>query len=303
VRRHHMVNVTFWGVRGSTPCPSRANVRYGGNTACVTIEAPGLDPIICDLGTGLRFYGEQVMAERSKNPNGEVEVEGFRALALVTHLHWDHVQGLPFFDPIHLPDTSLAVYGRADDDDTLGDAFGRFMRPPFFPITAVQLIGDVSFHDFVDSELTWGRARVIARDVPHTGPTNGYRIEVDGRSIVYISDHQQPDDIDEIAPEVLELCANADLLIHDAQYDDTEFVQKADWGHCTVEYAVKVAARSGARRLVLFHHDPAHHDVIMDDLLAGARRMAEGTTIEEVLAAQEGLTVAFEAVSSELNPV
>lgn len=281
-----MVNVTFWGVRGSTPCPSEANVRYGGNTSCVTVEAAGLDPIVLDLGTGLRCYGRQVMEQKGD--------EGFRALVLVTHLHWDHVQGLPFFDPVHCPDTDLTILGRGDDG-TLADAFGRFMRPPFFPITAVDLIGSVHFDDFVDAETEWGRARIIARDVPHTGPTNGYRIEIDGRSIAYISDHQQPADSHRVAPSVLELAADVDLLIHDAQYTVEEFGPKSDWGHCTVDYAVEVAKQSGARRLALFHHDPSHDDEAMDRIVADARAMAEGSSIEEVFAGQEGLRVGFEA--------
>jgi len=280
-----MVNVTFWGVRGSTPCPGEANARYGGNTACVSVEAPGLDPIVCDLGTGLRYFGQRLMDERSGD-------EPLRVLALVTHLHWDHIQGLPFFDPVHQPDTTLVVRGRADEG-TLGDAFDRFMRPPFFPITAVELIGDVSFHDLVDDEITWGRARIVARDVPHSGATNGYRIEVDGLAIAYISDHQQPADVTEVSPGVLELCRDADLVIHDAQYEAHEFAVKSDWGHCTIEYAVNVAAQAGAKRLVLFHHDPSHDDQIVDRLLAEARELAAGGPLVEVLAAHEGLTVAL----------
>lgn len=285
-----MVNVTFWGVRGSTPCPSEANVRYGGNTSCVVIEAPGLDPIVLDLGTGLRCYGQQVMSERTG--------DGFRALVLVTHLHWDHVQGLPFFDPVHQPDTELLVRGRGDDG-SLADAFGRFMRPPFFPITAVDLIGRVGFEDFVADEMTWGRARITAGDVPHTGPTNGYRIEIDGRSIAYISDHQQPADPTWVAPEVLELAAGVDLLIHDAQYENHEFAMKSDWGHCTVDYAIEVAEQAGARSLALFHHDPAHDDQTMDRIVAEARAKTAGSSIDEVFAAQERLTVALAVEAAE----
>lgn len=289
-----MVNVTFWGVRGSTPCPSEANVRYGGNTSCVTVEAPGIDPIVLDLGTGLRYFGERVMARRT-------EGEPFRALVLVTHLHWDHVQGLPFFDPVHLPDTELRVLGRGDDGP-LSAAFGRFMRPPFFPITAIDLIGTVDFDDFENGEVRWGRARIIARDVPHTGPTNGYRVEIDGFSVAYVSDHQQPTDPTWVDPAVLELCADVDLLIHDAQYERDEFARKSDWGHCTIDYAVTVAAQAGARRLALFHHDPAHDDDVMDRLVAEARQMAAGTGIDEVFGAQEGLTVSLSSVAVESDP-
>ncbi|MCB0988952.1 MAG: MBL fold metallo-hydrolase [Acidimicrobiales bacterium] len=277
-----MVNVTFWGVRGSTPCFCDANRRYGGNTSCVTLEAPGLDPVIFDLGTGLRFYGESILGSP----------EPFRGLALVTHMHWDHVQGLPFFTPIHMPGSSLQVQGRSEGC-SVDRAFRTFMCPPFFPVGPEALAGDITFSDFPAEGLTWGRASITAADVPHTGPTYGYRVEVDGLVVCYVSDHQEPADPSYIAPSVVELCRDADLLIHDAQYEPHELAVKADWGHCTVDYAVRVAAASGARRLALFHHDPAHGDDTIDRLLVESRAMAAGTSVREVLAAHEGLTVSL----------
>jgi phosphoribosyl 1,2-cyclic phosphodiesterase len=240
-----------------------------------------MDPILLDMGTGLRFYGESV------EPTG-----AFHGLALVSHLHWDHVQGLPFFVPINRVGSSLVVCGHHDEGSLQG-AFDDFMRPPYFPVTARDLNGDIEFKDFADGEMTWGRARILARDVPHTGATNGYRIELDGVSIAYVSDHQEPVGSRHIAPSVLELCEGADLVIHDAQYEPHEFHQKADWGHCTVEYAVRVAAEAGARRLALFHHDPGHDDAAIDRMLVDARRHAEGTSLQEVIAASEGLTVSL----------
>ena len=279
-----MVNVSFWGVRGSTPCPCDANRRYGGNTSCVSVEARDHDPIIFDLGTGLRFFGESLDAD-----------EPLRALALVTHLHWDHVQGLPFFVPIHRPGSSLTVYGRTEEG-TIDEAFRSFMRPPYFPVGPDDLLGDVKFVDAGHGDtIDWGRASIEVSDVPHTGATNGYRVEIDDVVIAYVSDHQQPvDGSDHIAQSVIDLCRGADLLIHDAQYESHEFEQKADWGHCTAEYAVRVAERAGARRLALFHHDPDHGDPIVDRMLAEARHLAAGTSVQEVLAAYEGLTISFE---------
>jgi phosphoribosyl 1,2-cyclic phosphodiesterase len=261
-------------------------MRYGGNTACVTLEAPGHDPIVFDLGTGLRLYGEAL-------PAGEI----FHGLALVTHLHWDHVQGLPFFTPINREGSTLTIAGRSDGMP-IGDAFHDFMRPPYFPIRPDDLFGDIAFVDVEDEELTWGRARITARDVPHTGPTNGYRVELDGVTVVYVSDHQQPVDGEAIAPSVLELCDGADLLIHDAQYEAHEFAVKSDWGHCTVEYAVRVAAAAGVKRLALFHHDPAHGDDTVDRLVREAQALAEGTGIVEVIGAAEGLTVSLDLASA-----
>ncbi len=291
-----MVNITFWGVRGSTPCPCEANRRYGGNTSCVSLEAPGLDPILFDLGTGLRFFGDVV-------PNRLEAGESFKGLALVTHLHWDHVQGLPFFVPVHHPGSSLEVCGRSEGDQTLLEAFASFMRPPYFPIGPDDLAGDITFTDVRDQDLTWGRARIAVRDVPHTGATNGYRVEVDGVVVAYVSDHQQPADGEPVAASVLELCRGADLVIHDAQYEPHEFAVKSDWGHCTVEYAVRVAAEAGARRVALFHHDPAHDDEVVDRLLEEARGFAEGTSVQEVIAAAEGLTVALAPADHDLSVV
>ena len=274
------MNVTFWGVRGSTPCPCDSNRRYGGNTACVTVEAPGMDPIVLDLGTGLRFWGETLPADGS-----------FRGLALVTHLHWDHVQGLPFFVPINKAGARLHVLAPKQDDCSVADTFEGFMKPPYFPVRVADLFGDITFRDVTDIDFPWGPATVKVRCVPHIGPTNGYRIELGDVSIAYISDHQQPVDRDEVADSVLELCDGVDLLIHDAQYDAVEFNQKSNWGHCTVGYAVRVAAEAGARRLALFHHDPAHADVDVDRLLLAARAMAEELGVAEVFAASEGTTV------------
>jgi len=277
------VQVTFFGVRGSTPCPHDDNHRYGGNTSCAVIEEHGHDPIVLDLGTGLRSWGDVLPHDGS-----------FRAHALVTHVHWDHIQGLPFFSPVLQAGASLEVYGPPPERDgtrTLGDCFDQFVCPPLFPVRIADLPGDITFHTVRDTELVVGDAKVMVRDVPHTSVTNGYRVELGGASVVYISDHQMPlDGSLEVTDDVLELCAGADLLIHDAQYTPEEFAKKRDWGHCTVEFAVHVAAEAGVRRLALFHHDPTHDDAFLDCLLEQARAMA-GQRVEEVLAASEGLTI------------
>ena len=278
-----MVNVTFFGVRGSTPCPSPATARYGGNTACVVVDRPGDDPILFDLGTGLRSFGDVWPAD-----------DGFRGHAFVSHLHWDHVQGLPFFHPVLRPGGELHVYGPpAEPGATLGDSFAGFMRPPYFPVTVEQLLGDICFHDLPDGDAaTVGDAVVTAFDVPHVGITNGYRLDWDNTSVAYVSDHQQPvDGSFHISDRVVDRCRGVDLLIHDAQYTTDEFAQKCDWGHCTVEYAVAVAKAAEVRRLALFHHDPMHDDASLDCLLTAARHLAGDAF--EVVSAYEGLTIAL----------
>jgi phosphoribosyl 1,2-cyclic phosphodiesterase len=255
----------------------------------VALESPGEDPIILDLGTGLRLFGETQAKDGS-----------FRGTALVTHIHWDHVQGLPFFVPALRAGARLEIYGPHQEDGlSLGDAFDEFMRPPFFPVRTSDLPGEITFHDVSDTQLAVGNAKVTVRSVPHVGNTNGYRIDWNGTSVAYISDHQSPllpdaSEGDAIADSVLELAEGVDLLIHDAQYWPGEWAMKNTWGHCTIDYAVHVARVAGARRLALFHHDPAHDDAEVDKVLDHARNRAAGTGIEEILAAYEGLTVSYD---------
>jgi phosphoribosyl 1,2-cyclic phosphodiesterase len=276
------VEVTFYGVRGSCPCPCEENRRYGGNTACVSVAVEGHDPILFDLGTGLRRFGLTQPADGS-----------FRGVALMTHLHWDHVQGLPFFPPVDRAGARLDVYGPRQEVGSLGEAFGDLMRPPYFPVRFDDLRGDICFHDVETEDLAVGDAKIKVRPIPHNGPTVGYRVELDGTVITYISDHQAPRSLQGFADEALELADGADLLIHDAQYTPEEFAQRSHWGHCTVDYAVRLAAAAGVRQLALFHHDPAHDDDALDRLLVEARRLAAGLGDLDVLAAREGQCLVY----------
>ena len=273
------MQITFYGVRGSTPSPCEANRRYGGNTSTVVLERAGSDPIIFDLGTGLRLWAASQPTDGS-----------FRATALVTHIHWDHVQGLPFFPPVDRIGARLDVYAPEQEQGPLGEVFGDFMRPPYFPVHYSQLRGDIRFYGVSDTDFEIGSAKVKVRPVPHVGPTVGYRVDWDGVSVAYVSDHQAPLGLDTVADSVLELCDGVDLLIHDAQYTPEEFELKAHWGHCTVDYAVLVAKEAGARRLAMFHHDPAHGDEFVDQLEAAAKARAAQLKVDEVFAASEGMS-------------
>lgn len=286
------VSIEFHGVRGSTPCSGAQYERYGGNTSCVSFTAPDHEPILFDLGTGLRPYGEQVLADAGDGcGTGPFP---FHAHALLTHLHWDHVQGLPFFGPLLRPGGKLEIYGPRCPDAPLHTVFDGMMRPPYFPITTGDLAGSVIFHDAGDDAFSAGDAKVHTRWVRHTGPTLGFRVELHGVSVAYISDHGPgcSDDDDNFIPDdVLDLCDGVDLLIHDAQHTCSEFARKRDWGHCTCEYAVHVAAESGVKRLALFHHDPSHDDDQLDRMLRDARDFASASGSTEVHAAYEGLCI------------
>jgi phosphoribosyl 1,2-cyclic phosphodiesterase len=279
------VELTFFGARGSCPCAGGGYQRYGGNTASVLVRTSGGELIVLDLGTGLRALGAEVS---SNHPDGGPAV---RATALLTHLHFDHILGLPFFGPLRHRDSVFDIYGPRQIEGTLDCVLGAVVRPPFFPITLQGLFADLRFHDLDDGDdFAIGDAKVRTRAVRHLGTTLGYRIEADGHSIAYVPDHQQPGQGEELTDGVLELCDGADVLVHDAQYTSFELSHKANWGHCTVEFAVEFAARAGVGHLVLFHHDPSHDDDTLDEMLEGAIALAKprGMTVSS---AREGATI------------
>jgi phosphoribosyl 1,2-cyclic phosphodiesterase len=275
------MTLTFHGVRGSTPCHGEEIARYGGNTSCVSLAIPGQDPVLFDLGTGLRYFGQALSSD-----------EPFRGTCLLSHLHWDHIQGLPFFKPFLRPGANVKIYAPVQPGEiTVAEVFADTIKPPLFPIHFSMFPGMVDLHEVGDDEFTVGEAAVMSRLIPHVGHTVGYRVEWGGRAVVYMSDHQMPTDGSHSAwPGVFDLCNGADLLIHDAQYTPEEFVEKRDWGHCTPEYAVWLAAKAGVRRLALFHHDPAHDDDDLDEILGAAVECAAKLGVE-AFAARERTTI------------
>jgi phosphoribosyl 1,2-cyclic phosphodiesterase len=279
------VDVTFYGARGSCPCSGERYRRYGGNTASVLVRTDGGETIVLDLGTGLRELG---VAISSDHPAGGPPV---RATALLTHLHFDHIFGLPFYGPLRHQDSVLEVYGPRQPTGTIGDALCDLVQPPFFPIPLQSLLADMRFRELGDGdEFAIGDAKIQARLVPHPGPTLGYRIDVDGQSLAYLPDHQQPVPGGAIDESVLQLCRDADLLVHDAQYTEFEMSHKPHWGHSTVDFAVDLAVRSGVGQLVLFHHDPSHDDAALDEMLEKACALAAPHGLS-VSSAREGATV------------
>lgn len=273
------MQVRFHGVRGSTPCHGEEIRRHGGNTSCVSISVPGEPLLVLDLGTGVRYLGLE-------HPDGP-----FRANCLLSHLHWDHIQGLPFFGPVLRNGSRLDVWApRQVDGRTVAAAMDSIIRPPMFPVSLDELPGEILFHDLDEGEFELGSFRVLARSVPHIGPTYGYRATWQGRSVAYLSDHQEPLDGADCAPGVLDLCRGVDLLIHDSQYTEDDFESHRDWGHCRINFAVDLARRMEVGTLVLFHHDPSRDDDTLDRLGVQAASELAGDGIR-VVTAFEGLTL------------
>ena len=240
-------------------------------------------PIIFDLGTGLRYFG------RTQPRDGS-----FRGTCLLSHLHWDHTQGLPFFTPILEAGSRLDIYAPIQEDGRpVVEALGAFIQPPHFPISIEHLPGTLRFHDISDCDFPVGSAIVRSRLIPHVGNTLGYRVDVGDASVAYLSDHQQPYDGSlSVTNSARELVEGVDVLVHDAQFTADEFERKCTWGHCTVDYAVWLAVECNVKTLVLFHHDPTRTDDAIDKLAASASVLAKDSDVS-IVAAREGLVISL----------
>ncbi|MFM7820459.1 MAG: MBL fold metallo-hydrolase [Actinomycetota bacterium] len=276
------VSVSFHGVRGSTACHDHQTHRYGGNTSCVSLQAKNQNPIIFDLGTGLRYMGGQ---------NIEAEAKPFVGACLLTHLHWDHVQGLPFFKSLLCEETVLDIYApKQEDGRNLRELFLKKIGPPIFPISLDEFHAQINFHEIGDDDFMIGSTKITSRFVPHVGPTLGFRVTSENIAVTYLPDHQQPVGNFSITGAARQLCQGTDLLIHDSQYTPAEFETKSDWGHSTLEYAMWVAETTSAKKLALFHHDPSRTDDALD-VIAQRLAVAAKNRGLEVFAAADGLTV------------
>jgi len=272
------MRVWVCGVRGSTPAPGADFTRYGGHTSCLALARDGRPPsLILDAGTGIRRV------------SALLEGAPFRGTILLGHLHWDHTQGLPFFSAGDRPDAEVDLLLPAQ-----GDAIGvleRFMSPPHFPIAPAGLRGTWSIDGLEPGDHHIGDFEVLAREIPHKGGrTFGFRVADGTGSLAYLSDHSPvslgpgPAGLGPYHEAALALADGVDLLIHDAQHRAAELTAVAGFGHSAAEYAVGLAEAAGARRVLLFHHDPTRTDAEIDALVAG---LAPGPV--EVSAAAEGM--------------
>ena len=272
---HFMIR--FWGVRGSIASPGPETQLVGGNTSCVEVSC-GDTTLILDAGTGLRGLGDELMRTGRRD-----------AHLLLSHLHWDHIQGLPFFVPLYSPRTNLTVYGPRADEHSLEQVLARQMTAPVFPVELSATPAKLEAVEVGDgSRFRVGDALVHAARLHHPGGVLAYRIDYAGHGVVYATDTEHASRID---PVLVELARGADVLIYDAQYTPDEYYgrsgpAKIGWGHSTYEEGVKVARAAGVGRLVLFHHDPRRSDEEVAKIVGLAR---EG--FADTVAAREGMSL------------
>ena len=278
------MHITFWGVRGSIPTPGPNTVQIGGNTSCVEVRA-GNSILIFDGGTGLRLLGKKLLSEMP-----------LTAHMFFSHVHWDHIQGFPFFEPAFVAGNEFHLYGGNNVSRTLEETLAGQMDHPNFPVHLGTMAARMSFHDLVEGKALEindglvGRVGVRCARGNHPQGVLAFRVELGDKAMVYATDTEHYEG--RIDDKLVELSRDAEVLIYDAQYTPEEYVgtsggaSKRGWGHSTFEEGAKLAKRAGVQRLVLFHHDPMQSDAAVRDKESRARAL-----FPDALAAHEGLTL------------
>lgn len=295
------MRLTFWGTRGSIAVPGPDTVEYGGNTTCIEIACPdgGPDagPVILDAGTGIRALGLSLARSMP-----------VRCAIFLTHTHWDHIQGLPFFVPLFVPGNTVDIHGTFDPIamKDLRAVLDAQMDYNYFPVRAGELKADIRCQSLAEGQtVTHGAARITPFLVNHTVITFGYKVECGGRAVFFTGDHERwaniygPDDaffeeyqaiIDEKRGELAAFLRGVDVLVADGQYTREEFPAKAGWGHSSLDMCVDLALEAGIPRLFITHHEPTRSDAALSALLADLRARRGGEGVDLALA-REGTTV------------
>jgi phosphoribosyl 1,2-cyclic phosphodiesterase len=299
------MEVTFWGVRGSIPAPGPGTVRYGGNTACVSVRTARGGLLVLDCGTGARNLGLALLGEGFGGAAGGAGGaggtpassggRGSEAAILLSHTHWDHIQGFPFFSPLYIGANAFKIYGPAQSSELLEGILEGQMAPQYFPVQTLKNMGARIDIVAVPEEGPFDvlGCRVTAALNPHgRAGALAFRIEDAGRTLVYASDAGYR--ADGPPPASLSLYRDADLLIHDSTYTPEDRARYPERGLASVAEAVAAAASAGARRLALFHYDQDYTDADLDVLLARARTLAAAEAPAlEIIGAAEGLTLSL----------
>lgn len=265
-------------------------MKYGGNTSCVEVRADN-EIIILDAGTGIRALGLELAREFNGAP--------MNITLLITHTHWDHIQGFPFFLPAYEPRNTIRVLGYEGARKGLAGTLAGQMESPYFPIALEEMPGNVVIEELRSFDFSIGAVQATATVANHPGVTVGYRLAASAGSVAYLPDNEpfhedqhgySRDQVDLQNRKLIEFIRDVDVLITDAQYDRDEYSKRIGWGHGSVDEVVRLAMLGGVNRLYLFHHDPGHDDACIDAMLAHARKLAEPSPLE-VFAATEGNVV------------
>jgi len=277
-----VTHIKFWGVRGSIPSPGPQTVRYGGNTTCVEVRR-GDELVILDAGTGLRPLGQALLKEKQAGKKLAVNL-------LITHTHWDHIQGLPFFAPLYDARCHLRIYGYEGARKGLVDALTGQMESTYFPVPFSRLPGNIDITELDKTGFQLGHFQIQAQRSNHPGICMGYQLITPEGKIVFFPDSEPRQHGDEA--EMVEFIRGADVLILDSQYDAAEYQLHHGWGHGCVTDSVRLAIRAGVKRLVLFHHDPNHNDRKIDALVKQAQKQVAKAGVKLLVeAACEGRTI------------
>ncbi|WP_028973482.1 MBL fold metallo-hydrolase [Spirochaeta cellobiosiphila] len=300
------MKLKLWGVRGSIPVPGPSTVNYGGNTLCLELRFGKNDRlIIIDAGSGIRELAGDIL--KRDLPKGPIKTEIF-----ITHTHWDHIMGFPFFTPIFVPGTQIDIYGPVTyEDDSLDTIIGGQLRYRYFPVKHSELSADIKYHPLKECEKDLGDGITLkTKYLNHPILCLGYRFEYEGKVICTVYDHEpfrnlfptDPNhpDYDELAAEegenavkeenqkIRDFYKDADILIHDSQYTNKELLDsKLGWGHSSYEYAINSAHKSGVKKLVLIHHDPLRSDKELDELEQKYKKKIANKTKMEIVFAKE----------------
>lgn len=301
------MEITFWGVRGSIATPGKNTVRYGGNTTCIEVRE-GRNFVFVDCGTGLREAGTYLL----KNYGVGIEIP-----ILITHTHWDHIQGFPFFVPAFIPKNHIHMIGPVMFDSPFDQVIAGQMQYSYFPVNFNQLGAEISYESTQEQAFSINGITVIPKYVNHPVRTLAYRFEKNGKVILFLTDVEPyydviyrgvpPEDEDEMQDflevqqtvaeqnaALIEFCRNADILVIDAQYTHAEYQTKLGWGHTSMDDAIQIAHKANARDVVFFHHDPTRSDDDLDKLLDVYRAQIDKlgqTSIRSLTAATEGVTL------------